>query len=67
MSALFSSPPKPMTPIIPMPAPMKSDLEVQSDASAERQRLASAGGRGSTFLASVDPAPAAGRVLLGTN
>lgn len=39
--------------IIPTPIPTKSDAEVQADASAERLRIAAAGGRQSTFLTSI--------------
>ena len=40
MSALFSGPPSIPTPIVPAPAPQKSDAEVLADTSAARARLA---------------------------
>jgi hypothetical protein len=69
MSGLFGGAPKPTAPIIPAPAPMKSDAEVLADAGAERARLAAAKGRGATLLTGADssPAPAAPKVLLGSN
>ncbi|CAB4166194.1 hypothetical protein UFOVP843_15 [uncultured Caudovirales phage] len=69
MTGLFGGAPKPSAPIIPAPAPMKSDAEVVADAAAERARLAAAKGRGATLLTGADtaPAPSAPKVLLGSN
>lgn len=68
MTALFSNPSKPPAQIIPAPAPMKSDAEVQNEANSERQRLAMASGRGGTILTGADsaPTPTPVKTLLGT-
>lgn len=66
MTALFSKPSIPQ-PIVPGPAPQRSDAEVLAVANQERQRLAAAAGRNATILAGTDTAPQASapRTLLG--
>jgi len=68
MSGLFSSPNIP-APIVPGPAPQVSDQTVIADANAERQRLATASGRASTFLTPTNTTagPSGARTLLGVN
>jgi hypothetical protein len=68
MSALFSSPPKPATPVVAATAvPTQSSTDVQAAADAQRARAAQATGRNSTLLTGLDTtaAPSAGKTLLG--
>ena len=69
MSSLFEGPPSIPKPIVPAPAPQKSDAEVMGDANAERRRLAGAAGRASTILTGTDASaqPSGAKTLLGSN